>query len=227
MTFADGKEDTRTIRTMTRRGALGAAALLILPMPALAQERPVSTVRPVAGRPRVGEVTGVRGQVQVRHGADAPRNLSILDPLRRDDLLTTGPTARLSALLSGGIGLQLGERATLRLDHHVLGGPDAGTALRVSDGALLYEAPAVLPAPVSIAFPQARLGVRATRFFAGPLEGRFAVFVSNGTLDVDAGDRRVELAEGEGTTIDEVGAAVERVIRWLPERIEQAFRLFG
>ncbi|WP_376092261.1 hypothetical protein ACE7GA_23310 [Roseomonas sp. CCTCC AB2023176] len=111
--------DRHATSPLARRALLSG---LVLAGPAAAQP----------ARPRVGEVTAVRGSAYVRYSAEALRSLAVPDPLRLDDLVTTGLASRLAVQLSGGIGLTLGERASLLLDRHAVAGLDPGTVLRLS-----------------------------------------------------------------------------------------------
>lgn len=179
--------------------------------------------RVLAERARVGEVAAVSGEALARFAGDPPRALVPAAPLLLEDLLTTGAGARLHCALQGGIEIRLGERASLRVDAQTLRGPRAGTALRVFDGPVLLDrAPQAGSAPIDVTLPWARIGVRGTQFFAGPLDGRFAVFVVRGRVMVEAADRRVAVAAGEGVDIAAPGAPPGPVQRWGQPRIDRA-----
>jgi ferric-dicitrate binding protein FerR (iron transport regulator) len=182
--------------------------------------------RAASARARVGQVAAVAGEAAARFGAEPRRLLAPADALLLDDLLTTGPGARLHAALEGGIEIRLGERASLRVDAQTLHGPRAGTVLRVFDGPVLLDrAPEASRTPIEVTLPWARIGVRGTRFFAGPLDGRFAVFVARGRVAVEAAGASVELAAGEGVDIAAPGAAPGPVLRWGEPRIRRAMAL--
>ena len=178
----------------------------------------------------VGEVTSLRGTATARYGAERTRTLAVPDPVRRDDLLMTGLTSRLSCRLLGRIGLQLGEASSIRLDHHVVGGPDAGSAFRVEQGVVILdraEGPGEL---ISIGFPWGRIQLRGTRVVAGTVGGRRTVFVARGRVDVDSDNRRYEVSEGEALDLGLIGNAVGdgavTVVRWAGNRIAEVFALF-
>lgn len=182
-----------------------------------------------AARARVGEVNAVTGAAVALFSGEPPRSLAPAAPVLIEDLLATGLAARLACRLEGGIELRLGESASLRVDALTLRGPQAGVALRSFGGPLLYDGPshgatAGAAMPVSLTLPWARIGVRGTRFFAGPLDGRLAVFVARGRVEVTAAGAGAVLAEGEGVDIAETGAPGP-VTRWGPARIARAMAL--
>jgi ferric-dicitrate binding protein FerR (iron transport regulator) len=198
--------------------------LLLLALPRSAGAAP-------DGRARVGEVSAVTGEAVARFAGAAPRILAPAGDLLLDDLVSTGPAARLVAQLEGGIEIRLGERASLRVDSLVLRGPRAGTALRIFEGPALLDRPPQASAgrgaasPIAMTLPWARIAVRGTRFFAGPLDGRYAVFVARGLVAVEAGGSTTLLAEGEGVDVAAPGAPPGAVVRWGQARIDRAMAL--
>jgi ferric-dicitrate binding protein FerR (iron transport regulator) len=201
--------------TPRRHALLVAPALLALPRPALAL------------RTRVGEVTALSGTAAALFSGEPPRPLSPAAPIMMEDLLTTGPAARLACRLEGGLDLRLGENAALRVDALALRGPRPGTALRGFGGALLLDVPrADRPVPVEVTLPWAHVGVRGTRFFAGTLEGVHAVFVARGGVEVRGSAGRARLDEGEGVDIAADGTPGP-VRRWGAPRIARALAAVG
>lgn len=182
-------------------------------------------------RMRVGEVSELTGEATAHFPNAAPRALAPAAPLLRQDLITTGRAARLAGRLEGGIEFRLGERASLRVDALRLQGPRAGTVLRIFDGPVLLDRPpseggghGAAP-PIILEFPWGRIGVRGTRFFAGPLDGRPAVFVFRGQVAVEAGGGRVLLRDGEGVDLRSPAARLGPVSRWSRARIDRASAL--
>ncbi|MBR0668009.1 FecR domain-containing protein [Roseomonas hellenica] len=182
--------------------------------------------RGLAERARVGEVAAVTGEAMARFATDPPRLLAPAAPLLLEDLLTTGAGARLHCQLEGGLEIRLGERASLRVDALTLRGPRAGIALRVFDGPVLLDRPPQAgSAPIEVTLPWARIGVRGTRFFAGPLDDRFVVFVARGRVLVDAAGQSVQITEGFGVDIPAPGAPPDPVRRWGQPRIRRVLAL--
>jgi ferric-dicitrate binding protein FerR (iron transport regulator) len=200
---------------MRRRALLAVSMLAALPRPALAL------------RIRVGEVTALSGAAAALFSGEPPRPLSPAAPIMMEDLLTTGPAARLACRLEGGLELRMGENAALRVDALALRGPRPGVALRGFGGAMLLDVPrAERPVPVDVALPWAHIGVRGTRFVAGVLDGVHAVFVARGRVEVRAAGGVALLGEGEGVDVAADGAPGP-VRVWGAPRIARALSLVG
>jgi ferric-dicitrate binding protein FerR (iron transport regulator) len=200
---------------MLRRAILPLAAVW-LPLPAL------------AARTRVGEVTQLDGSAVALFSGEPPRTLAPAAPIMIEDLLSTGPATRFACRLEGGQELRLGENASLRVDRSALRGARPGTAIRSFGGAVLMDLP---PADAragrgatTLTLPWAAIGVRGTRFFAGTLDGRNAVFVERGQVEVSAAGQSAVLNEGEGVDVAE-GGPPGPVTRWGAPRIARAMAL--
>jgi ferric-dicitrate binding protein FerR (iron transport regulator) len=222
-----------------RRAALVAPFVLALPI-GLARAQPRQ-------RPRVGEVTAVTGTALAHFEDLPPRPLAPAAPVLLDDTLATDPDARLACRLAGGLEVRLGGNATLRVDRVTLGGgaraPAAarpgGIGLTSLSGPLLLDrpaAPAARPAPpIALDLPWARIAVRGTRFFAGPLDSVHAVFCERGTIAVtlSATGWQGVLEAGEGVDIPrEAGLppgapppSPTAITRWGAPRIARAMAL--
>jgi len=189
---------------------------LALALPLLPLARPV-----LAARTRVGEVTALAGQATALFSGEAPRPLAPAAPILMEDLLTTGAGARLACRIEGGIALQLGENAALRVTMADLRGPRRGVAVRGFGGAVLMDIP---PQPrgaaVGLTMPWAHIGVRGTRFFAGASNGRNAVFVARGAVAVTAAGGSAVVAAGEG--VDVVDGVPSAPAPWSEARIDAA-----
>jgi ferric-dicitrate binding protein FerR (iron transport regulator) len=208
----------------------GRRALLALPLLAAGLHAAAA-----ASRPRVGEVTTVTGTALAHYGLQPPRALHAAAEILLEDMLATDPGARLACRLATGIELRLGGNATLRVDSIALRGRrPAGVALSSLSGPLLFDrpppsggVPPAPPPPVSLDLPWARIGVRGTRFFAGPLDDVFAVFCARGAVRVTLpGGGRADLTEGEGVDVPRGPAAAAppalEVRRWGAARIARA-----
>jgi hypothetical protein len=218
--------------TEPRRRALLAAPLLAAVGPCVRGAAAADD-----SRPRVGEVTTVTGTALAHYGPQPPRALHPAAEILLEDMLATDPGARLACRLATGIELRLGGNATLRVDSLALRGRrPRGVALTSLSGPLLFDRPPVAgpaapaaPPPVSLDLPWARIGVRGTRFFAGPLDAVFAVFCARGAVRVTLpGGGRADLAEGEGVDVPRgpaAGPAAPEVRRWGAARIARALAL--
>ncbi len=116
--------------------------------------------------------------------------------------------------------VRLGEQARVTIDRYLV---DAGGEIVLDSGAMLFERPSgARPAKVQICSTFGLIAVRGTRFFAGPSNNVFGVFVERGRVTVSAAGRRVTLRAGEGTDIARPGAAPTTPKRWGEPRIRAA-----
>lgn len=184
-------------------------------------------------RPRVGAVESVTGRALAHFEPEPPRTLAAAAPVLLQDLLATDADARLACRLETGIALRLGGNATLRVDRLALAGPRRGVVLQSLSGPLSFDRPAPEsgrpPPPVTLDLPWARIGVRGTRFFAGPIGGVFGVFCARGLVEVTRNGEtwRVRLEPGDGVDIPAIDGrlALPPVRVWGAARIAQAFAL--
>lgn len=88
---------------------------------------------------------------------------------------------------------------------------------------MLFDRPAgARSVPMRIKSSYGLIAVRGTKFFAGPSNGTFGVFVDHGTVVVSAGDGEVTLQAGQGTNLGGVGAKPTAATAWGAERIRNA-----
>jgi ferric-dicitrate binding protein FerR (iron transport regulator) len=204
--FGDFERDgLRNRRWFLRHGAL-AIPLILAALPA-------------CGGKAAGSVEEVQGEAFAE--ADAVRRaLERAAPVFLGDEVGTGTASRLAMRLGRDTNIRLGERARLKIDRFVV---DAGGEVTLQSGPLLFDRPpGTVPGPVQIRSPFALIAVRGTRFFAGPSNGRFGVFVERGSVAVTAASKQVVLRPGEGTDIAWAGARPTPVRRWLPARVRAA-----
>lgn len=193
-------------RTFVMAALLGPATFLLRQAPAQAAER-------------VGAVEAVKGEAFAQTEA-ARRALEAAGPLFVRDKVGTGASSRLAMRLGRDTLLRLGERASITLDRFLV---DAGGEITLEAGPLLFERPSgAASAPVQIRSPFGLIAVRGTRFFAGPSNEVFGVFVERGSVTVSAARVSVRLRSGEGTNIARPGAAPTPPARWGAPRIRAA-----
>jgi ferric-dicitrate binding protein FerR (iron transport regulator) len=192
-------------RSLLRRGAL-ALPFILAGMPALAAER-------------VGSVEDVRGEAFAELEA-VRRTLDRAAPIFLSDEVGTGVASRLGMRLGRNTAIRLGEQARLKIDRFLV---DAGGEMTLRSGPLLFDGPRHgTPAGVQIRSPFALIAVRGTRFFAGPSNDRFGVFVVRGSVAVTSAGQQVILREGEGTDFVAPGTPPTPIKRWAPQRIRAA-----
>jgi len=171
------------------------------------------------GAERAGTVEDVKGEA-FAEAARVRRALDRAAPLFLGDEVGTGVESRLGMRLGRDTTIRLGEKARLKIDRFLV---NAGGDVTLQSGPLLFDRPpGSIPAPMRIRSPFALIAVRGTRFFAGPSNGRFGVFVERGSVAVIASGQRVVLHDGEGTDVASPGARPTPVRRWQPPRIQAA-----
>jgi ferric-dicitrate binding protein FerR (iron transport regulator) len=190
-------------RWLLRRGALALSFIVALG-PARAVER-VGSVEDVTGE-AFAELESVR------------RALDRAAPVFLSEEVVTGVASRLGMRLGRDTTVRLGEQARLKIDRFLV---DAGGEMTLRSGPLLFDGQP-RRAGVQIRSPFALIAVRGTRFFAGPSNDRFGVFVVRGSVAVISAGQQVILRGGEGTDIASPGAPPTPVKRWAPERVRAA-----
>jgi ferric-dicitrate binding protein FerR (iron transport regulator) len=179
----------------------------------------VFTALPADGAEPAGVVEDLRGEAFAEANA-IRRALDRAAPIFLSDEVGTGPGSRLRMRLGRDTVLQLGEQAHLKIDRFLV---DAGGEITLQSGALLFDRPSGrTPVPMQVHTPFGLIAVRGTRFFAGPSNGRFGVFVERGTVVVVAATGRVTLHSREGTDFESPGAGPTPVKRWQQPRIRAA-----
>jgi ferric-dicitrate binding protein FerR (iron transport regulator) len=166
---------------------------------------------------RVGSVEDVTGEAFAESGSGR-RILDKAAPVFLSEEVMTGVASRLGMRLGRNTTVRLGEQVRLKIDRYLV---DAGGEMTLSSGPLLFDGQPHRTG-VQILSPFALIAVRGTRFFAGPSNDRFGVFVLHGVVTVAAADQQVTLREGEGTDIVSPGTPPTPVKRWAPARIGAA-----
>lgn len=193
--------------------AIGGAVLLIT-----AGMSPVSAQGPV---PPAGNVATLKGE-GVAEAKNARRPLSQGENVFIEETVGTGAASRMTLALGKETTIKLGEKVRLRIEKHLV---DAGGSFDLQSGAASFDRGAGAPkGDTTIRSPYGLLAVRGTKFFAGPSNGVFGVFVVHGRVDVTAGGKTVRLTKGLGTNIKAPGAAPSPAAAWKPARIRQALR---
>jgi hypothetical protein len=163
------------------------------------------TAEAAVERAVVGSVDKVQARADAVHEA-AIRPLAAQGDVLFDDLLRTGPGARLQATLGDGTALTLGENGEMLVDEFVYAPGQDGNrlALKVVSGAFLFVGGKVedgAGGAVTIATPVATLGVRGTTVWGGMLDGVYTVLVLDGEVEVSTPRGSVTLQAGEATLI--------------------------
>src|ERR1700758_2837549 len=202
--LAEIKRDRfRNRRWLLRNGALALPFILDL--------------RPARAVERVGSVEDGTGQAFAELES-VHRALDRAAPVFLNEEVVTGVASRLGMRLGRDTTVRLGEQARLKIDRFLV---DAGGEMTLRSGPLLFDGKPQR-AGLQIRSPFALIAVRGTRFFAGPSNDRFGVFVAHGSVAVTSAGKQVILRQGEGTDIVSPGTPPTPVKRWAPERIRAA-----
>lgn len=146
------------------------------------------------------------------------RSLASASPIFVGDRIATGEDARARLLLGRATEVLLGAEARLSVDRFLM---EAGGTVTLGIGAVLVDRP---PSAGSfrVRSPYGMIAVRGTRFFIGPTNDVFSVFVVRGSVSVAGAGRRILLGEGEGTDFPRRGAPPTLAQRWGEARIRAA-----
>lgn len=189
---------------------------------ALVLATPVVRVR--AAPQRAGVVKTIHGDCFARSGA-AQRALVPSADIFVGDLVGTGTASSLALLLGEATTVRLGPEAQLRIDRFLV---NAGGVLTLDKGAVLYDHDAKDgPDNMVVRSPFGLIAVRGTRFFAGPSNGVFGVFVERGEVMVVGVSTAVTVTAGMGTNIATSGAEPTLPTVWGQPRIAAAMGQFG
>jgi hypothetical protein len=137
------------------------------------------------------------------------------------DAVATGPQSALVLRLGAVTEVRLGAEARLRIDRFLV---NAGGVLVLDRGAMLYDHDEKEGGPndVTVRSPYGLIAVRGTRFFAGPSNGVFGVFVEQGTVTVVGVQTAVTVTSGLGTNIARPGDEPSMPVVWGQARIDAA-----
>ncbi|MBK1662204.1 FecR family protein, partial [Paracraurococcus ruber] len=169
----------------------------------------------------LGRVEDMRGEATAEAGGTR-RALAPAMPVFDGDLVATGEEARVRLRLAEAIEVLLGGGVRLRIDRFLA---RRGGTLVLERGAALVDRAARGGAPppdLTVRGPFGLIAVRGTRFFAGPSNGAFGVFVERGAVLLVGGDQGVEVLPGFGADVAQPGAAPTAPVRWGQARIAAA-----
>jgi len=166
-----------------------------------------------------GKVETARGECYAQAGS-ARRTLEPASAVFIGDAVATGVKSALAMRLGAATEIKLGAEARLRIDRFLI---NAGGVLMLERGVMLYDHDAQgRPAEVAVRTTFGLLAVRGTRFFAGPSNGVFGVFVERGAVMVVGVNTSVLVTDGLGTNIDRPGAEPTPPAKWGAARIASA-----
>ncbi len=168
---------------------------------------------------RAGAVESSRGECYAQT-ASSRRALAPAAEVFIGDAVGTGVQSALGLRLGKATEVRLGAEARLRIDRFVV---NAGGVLMLERGGMLYgHDPNDGPGDVTVRSPYGLIAVRGTRFFAGPSNGVFGVFVESGEVQVVGVNSAVVVTSGFGTNIARPGDEPTLPTKWGAARIAGA-----
>ncbi|MCF4166745.1 FecR family protein [Zavarzinia compransoris] len=196
----------------------GVAAALIVAFWTLTGE-----AGPVPAPPTpAGEVLDLRGSAEALRD-ESPRDLAPEDAVFVGDLVATAAKSMIEMRLGADSTLRLGESTRLRIEAFMI---EEGGEIFLDSGALFVDKdPDSKDRPIAVQSAFGQIAVRGTRFFVGPTNGVFSVFLERGALDVTAAGVTVSLKAGEGTEIAAPGSPPAPATPWGAARIAAAMAL--
>lgn len=172
----------------------------------------------------VGSVTALQGKALAVRGAKE-HDLHLGSGVEVLDVVRTGGASFLAMQLGNRTEVRLGSDSELMIDRYVV---DIGGTFDLTSGAMVFDRPeGAQPVTATVKTVFGRIGVRGTRFFAGPSRGSFGVFVDRGSVEVSAAGENVSLAAGEGVDLSSSGIVAPGVRSWGQARINEAFASVG
>ena len=197
-----------------RRTLLQAAALTVLS---------ASGARAAAANP-AGKVDELHGEGYAVAAA-VQRPLMLASAVFVGDLVGTRPQSNMSLKLGTATEVRLGPEAHLKIDRFVM---DAEGVLVLERGGILVDHDQAAPKMnLLLRSPFGLIAVRGTRYFAGPSDGAFGVFVQRGAVEVYGPSTAVQLTPGLGTNIASPGAEPTPPVVWSAARVAEALALVG
>jgi hypothetical protein len=203
----------------------------------------LAAVGPASGDVALGRVLSIDGQL-LRGNPSPDEALSAGASLMESDLLSTGRDSFARLKLGADTDILLGPQTQLLIGRYLAG---QGGQLQLMSGQMLFDRPEGLPKiDLTVKTTFGMIGVRGTKFFAGPLEGIFSVFVEHGRVDVSNAGVSRRVAAGEGIDIPPPqgsvrslgknagdAAAIARLAvptipaPWAPQKIRDAYASVG
>jgi ferric-dicitrate binding protein FerR (iron transport regulator) len=172
----------------------------------------------------IGKASDVRGKVNLKR-AEKQEGLATGGQIMDNDFVATGSDSFADLALVGDTRILLGSKTELLLDSFIAG---QGGTMELGMGQMVFDRPEGLPKiDLALRTTFGMIGVRGTKFFAGPNRGVFAVFVEHGQVAVDAGGVQRLVGAGEGIEIAKPGDAPNETVKWKEPRIVEAYASVG
>jgi len=187
-----------------------------------------------AGGDNLGHVSRIQGAAFAQQGG-ALRELSLNVPVKREDILKTGPGARLELTMLDETRLTLGADTEFILERYDLGrqhGPGA-VLLKLTKGAFRLvtgELSALRGGPFEVGTPLGTIGIRGTEFWGGYItaESLSVMLISGkGVYVVNEAGRSEIVNPGDGVELRSRREPPSHPISWSPALRAKAYQMVG
>ncbi|HEY8964158.1 MAG TPA: FecR domain-containing protein, partial [Alphaproteobacteria bacterium] len=176
----------------------------------------------------VGKVLEVEGSAQITDANGQTYDAEFGTPVHAQDILTTGPKAKLYIQFIDNTEFTLSENAQFTVEEYNFNEKDASknyATYSVLEGAFLYVSGLVAKKKnpdVKVNIPQGSIGIRGTKFWGGMVDGKYGVIVGEGKVTVKNKAGSATLIKGQGTTLLDRVTKPEAPKKWTPEKIARA-----
>ncbi len=172
----------------------------------------------------IGTVDEARGTVSRRARGKLAAMRAGADVMDRDVILT-GDGSFAEMTLGQATKLLLGSRTELLVDSFIA---NQGGTIELGTGGMIFDRPEQQPKiDLTVRTAFGMIGVRGTKFFAGPNRRPFAVFVERGLVSFTAAGVTRQVGAGEGVDVAAPGEPPGPVVRWGEARIREAYASIG
>lgn len=172
----------------------------------------------------IGTVDEVRGSVS-RRASGKLAAMGVGADIMDRDVILTGDGSFAEMTLGEATKLLLGSHTELLVDSFIA---DQGGTIELGTGGMIFDRPDEQPKiDLTIRTAFGMIGVRGTKFFAGPNRSAFAVFVERGLVSFTAAGVTREVGAGEGVDVAAAGDPPGPVVQWGEARIREAYAGIG
>ena len=186
-----------------------------------ASAAPLLAPRWLAAAEPAGSVQDLRGEATAEAGSQN-RKLARDAAVFVGDTVVTAEQSAVALKLGQATLIRLGPDTRLRIDRFLL---KIGGVLELAKGAMMFEHDAAAGQEnTAVRSPFGLLAVRGTRYFAGPSNNVFGVFVYSGEVLVVGRNVGVTVLPGMGTDIPKPGDEPTTPHHWSAERVKEAER---
>jgi ferric-dicitrate binding protein FerR (iron transport regulator) len=182
-------------RVMHRKASYSAALTRRLVLQALAGSALAASACPVRAATTLGKVEDLRGHLARLQG-QGNEALKIGAAIAENDRVATAAASFADLLLGSDTHVLLGPDTEIVVDSFIA---SQGGTIELTSGQMVFDRQEGLPAiNATVRTVFGMIGVRGTRFFVGPSQGVFAVYVDHGEVNVtNAGVTRT-VGKGQG-----------------------------